>query len=65
LPEGWFAVAFEYGGDAEPGVFFDAHVEILKTPGKLTGEQGSNRAFAAPHETGEAQYAGWGLTPSR
>jgi hypothetical protein len=49
------AEAFENFGNAEAGGFFNAIVQIDKTPGQLTRKQRAYRGFAGTHEAGQAK----------
>jgi len=55
LAESRFAEALEDFRNGEAGGFFDAFIEIDKTPGELTGEERADGGLAGTHESGEAK----------
>src|SRR5580704_12329841 len=56
LAKSRLAKALEDFGDAQPGSFFNAIVQVDKAPGQLTGKQRADGSFAGAHEAGEAEH---------
>src|SRR5215472_15859436 len=55
LAEIRFTQALENLRDRDAGGFFDAIVEVHKTPGELACEEGANSGFTGTHESGETE----------
>jgi hypothetical protein len=55
LAKSGFAEALEYLRNGEPCGFFNAFIEIDKTPGELTGQERADGGLAGTHKSGEAK----------